>query len=351
MKRKKDISDLIRDNQHKLNERPSPRTWQRLESKLDNQRSRHRTSIYKQFAMVAAVIALVAVASLISITVNTQQTASKMAKADYSPMSLPVQELETVYTDANEDLQQVVEFQRSLKRIYASNPNPIAEGSQNKKVIVTNELKKNNNTITPQQINKNALALNDVKNSKPLAKPQIAKTQEILEDESFPESDDAIVSINEESTTADIVNQDVIASNEANAISSKVSESKNDKTENVMSETSSPVASVVSPPAAVEMARERKKVNNLWYLGTWSYDKNLKKNEKLKIVQTGNDIQLVVSIENSKDIFYNFVSENNNIVTFENAFSKERYNIRIENGKYVIYKNNQDYGLLIEKEE
>jgi hypothetical protein len=136
MKDKKDISDLIRDNKHKLEERPSTRTWERLEGKLDNRRSRGNTFLYRQIAMAAAVIALVAVISLI--TVLSDQQNAQFAKADeaFPVENWIVQDLETVYTDATTNLQLVVEFQKQLKERYA---NPIQEGTQAKKLLASNK--------------------------------------------------------------------------------------------------------------------------------------------------------------------------------------------------------------------
>ena len=345
MKRNKDISDLIRENQHKLNERPSPRNWQRLESKLDNQRNQHRTSVYKQFAMVAAVVALVAVASLISITVNDHQSANKtiMAEGDFAPMSQPVHELETVYSDANEDLHKVVEFQRSLKRIYASNPNPIAEGNQNKKVVAANEDAKKNNAPTSTPTNEKLIASN--KTQRRLSTPTLkknSKTSKSKDDSNF--SFDA---------TDDVIAETSGTISAAKPVPSNGAEFNNSTSEilAVETETYSPAASVNATPPPAMIERTTEKIISPHYLGTWKYDKNLNRNEKINIIQSGNTIQLLIKTEGTKDAIYDFVSEKNNIITFVNTSSKEGYNIRIENGKYVIYKNNQDYGLLIEKEK
>ncbi len=136
MKDKKDISDLIRDNQHKLEERPSARTWERLESKLDNQRSRGNTFLYRQIAMAAAVVALVAVISLITVLSDKQSSQFANAKEANPIENWIVQDLETVYTDASTNVRLVVEFQKELKERYA---NPIQEGTQAKKLLASNK--------------------------------------------------------------------------------------------------------------------------------------------------------------------------------------------------------------------
>lgn len=136
MKDKKDISDLISINQHKLEERPSERTWERLESKLDNRRSKGNSFLYRQIAMVAAVIALVAVISLI--TVVSDKQSSQMAKVDSLTQveNWVMQDLETVYTDANTNIRLVVELQKQLKDRYT---NPIQEGTKAKKLVASNK--------------------------------------------------------------------------------------------------------------------------------------------------------------------------------------------------------------------
>lgn len=136
MKRKKDISDLIRDNQHKLNERPNPRAWRKLESRLDNQHTKKQFFLYRQVAMAAAVVAMVAVISLLAILTNqnSEMFANAEKKADTAE-SFIAQDLETIYTDANENAHRVMEFQRKLKDRYA---NPISEGTKTKRLLASN---------------------------------------------------------------------------------------------------------------------------------------------------------------------------------------------------------------------
>lgn len=135
MKNNKDISDLIRENQHKLNERPSPRAWEKLESKLDNHHQKSRTFLYRKLAMAAAVVALVAVISLLAVV--TQSNPDKTAmRQNETPTEWGAQDLEAVYNDGNKNLRQVIEFQRELKERYA---NPIQEGTTTKKLLASNK--------------------------------------------------------------------------------------------------------------------------------------------------------------------------------------------------------------------
>lgn len=171
MKDKKDISDLIRDNQHKLEERPSARTWDRLESKLDNRRSKGHTFIYRKIAMAAAVVALVAVISLITVLSDKQNESFAKATEASSVENWMMQDLETIYTDASTNVRMVVEFQKELKEHYT---NSIEEGTQAKKLLASNK------TFTgsvnrPDDLADKLIALNQKTTSKDLNKMEEAK--------------------------------------------------------------------------------------------------------------------------------------------------------------------------------
>ncbi|MDB4768587.1 hypothetical protein OAG16_00805 [Saprospiraceae bacterium] len=139
MKDQKDISELIRNNLHKLEKRPSERTWERLESRLDNRRSHGNTFLYRQIAMAAAVVALVAVISLITVLFDKQESQFAKINESSSVKNWIIQDLETVYTDARTNISPTADFQKELKKRYA---NPIQEGPQAKKLLASN------NTLT-----------------------------------------------------------------------------------------------------------------------------------------------------------------------------------------------------------
>ena len=138
MKSKKDISDLIRDNQHKLDERPNPRAWKKLEERLDQHEGKSkgngRIILFRRLAMAAAVVAMVAVISIINIP---SSSSDMKAEANISPQDQFAQGLEPVYSEDNKNLRQVIEFQRNLKDRYA---NPIQEGMQTKKLKASNKM-------------------------------------------------------------------------------------------------------------------------------------------------------------------------------------------------------------------
>lgn len=200
MKDKKDISDLIHHNQHKLEERPSQRTWKRLESKLDTRRSRGNSFLYRHIAMAAAVVALVAVISLIIVLADKKS--SQFAKADEAnPFeNWIVQDLETVYTDATTNVRFVVEFQKQLRERYT---NPIQEGIQTKKLVIYN----NNLTgsVNPSRgVAKEMLAMKEnKKGNAPQSTPQEETAARILSelDDSSPVEDVQVILESEDEST------------------------------------------------------------------------------------------------------------------------------------------------------
>ena len=184
MKSNKDISDLIRDNQHKLEERPNPRAWKKLEERLDQQEKKEkkpkRILLYRRLAMAAAVVAMVAVISLL----NMQSNSSDMAKAEanISTQDQFAQNLEPVYSKENNNVRQVIEFRRKLKDRYT---NPIQEGTQTKKLLASN----NTNTRRfENKISTEALATNEN-----LSKPVETKVKEDAAIISMEMSDDNLV--------------------------------------------------------------------------------------------------------------------------------------------------------------
>ena len=126
MNRQKDIFNLFRENQHKLNERPSQQAWRRLERRLDAHRDRNRVSIYRHIAMVAAVVAIVALTSLIVVLVEKSQPGLQaVTDFDVEDLKLPDQ-------DASREALMVVEYTRKYQDRMS---NPIAEGKPIQKLI------------------------------------------------------------------------------------------------------------------------------------------------------------------------------------------------------------------------
>ena len=94
---------MFRNNQHKLNERPSARTWDRLERRLDNhrheQQRRGRVVMFRQFSIAAAVLLLIGVVGLLATvgtgmqTVNAPIADSQIEYLNVSPSELGVQQI------------------------------------------------------------------------------------------------------------------------------------------------------------------------------------------------------------------------------------------------------------------
>ena len=66
MKDKKDLFDLFRENEHKIQPTPSRHAWDKLERKLDARVDNNQTSKYRSIAQIAAVVALVSIATALA---------------------------------------------------------------------------------------------------------------------------------------------------------------------------------------------------------------------------------------------------------------------------------------------
>lgn len=72
------LFEVFRKNQHKLDEMPSPQTWDRLRHRLDNRKKQAPIrSISRLLSMVAAVVGLVA---LITVVVNLSSPQKRQAR-------------------------------------------------------------------------------------------------------------------------------------------------------------------------------------------------------------------------------------------------------------------------------
>lgn len=128
MNRQKDIFDLFRENQHKLDERPPLHTWRHLEKRLNHHRRRNRLSLYRSLAMVAAVLALVVFMVLLSTVIHQSKMSSVAGNAPVELEDLPDAPQEEVAA------YQVVEFSRSYQDRMSK---PIEEGRPNQRLVPT----------------------------------------------------------------------------------------------------------------------------------------------------------------------------------------------------------------------
>lgn len=129
MNRQKDLFDLFRENQHKLDEAPSAHTWRRLERRLDNHHRRRRPRLAgsRMLSMAAALLLLAVITFLFSLIVEKRNPAY-LALNQNRP--LPMEDL--TYTDVDRGAYQVVEFTRQYQDRLAK---PIEEGSPNKRLV------------------------------------------------------------------------------------------------------------------------------------------------------------------------------------------------------------------------
>ena len=126
MKEQKDIFDLIRENEYKLEEQPSKRAWQRLERRLEVQHKPQGLTLYRQLGMVAAMLVFVLVCSvLLFIPKQTEPLQLALNEVEAVPLA------DLVYKDVDQEALKVVEFTRHLP--YRSS-RPIAEGNLEQKL-------------------------------------------------------------------------------------------------------------------------------------------------------------------------------------------------------------------------
>ncbi len=99
MKQDEKIFDLFRDNQHKLDEMPSPRAWNRLEERLETRKVRKQGYVLKRFAIAAAVFIACSMVALWSYVNPLNDMQNNRQAALFSERTLPS---ELVASDASE---------------------------------------------------------------------------------------------------------------------------------------------------------------------------------------------------------------------------------------------------------
>jgi len=120
MSKQKNIFDLFRDNQHKLDETPSRQSWQRLERRLQKHQRRNNRSIIRYVMMAAAVLLVFAVLS--ALTTMLEQQDILFSKQKYTPEELQAVEDSSAY--------KFVDYQR----LY-SESSTITEGDSGRQII------------------------------------------------------------------------------------------------------------------------------------------------------------------------------------------------------------------------
>ena len=107
------IYELFRRHEHKLDEKPSRRAWERLDARLDRHDARRVTpGWFKYGGMVAAVLILVVTATML--TLNTQMENEQFASLEKSDaMESPLLDFETAGN--NDDYLRIVAYQKEYK--------------------------------------------------------------------------------------------------------------------------------------------------------------------------------------------------------------------------------------------
>ncbi len=119
MSKQKDIFDLFRDSQHKLDETPSRQSWQRLERRLQKQQRRNNRTIMRYVMMMAAAVLLIfAVLSVLTTMLERQDL---LFSQGYEP--------ENLQTEADSTAYQLVD-----QRVY-QDASTITEGESGRKVV------------------------------------------------------------------------------------------------------------------------------------------------------------------------------------------------------------------------
>jgi hypothetical protein len=118
---KRTISKLFQENQYKLNETPSPRTWRKLERRLDGHRS-NKWAIYRQVSAVAAALLIIALFSVI---------ATYLERAENRAVANRVEELQP--NEQNSEALRAVAFTRQFREQLAS---VIEEGDFTKRLTL-----------------------------------------------------------------------------------------------------------------------------------------------------------------------------------------------------------------------
>ncbi len=135
MKNKKDLFDLFRDNEHKLDERPDSMLWDRLEGRLDQSSEAHRAPSrngWKQWMSMAGVmLALIVVISVVNMMLKGENGDRQSAENKGIMPTLEMEEI-GIFSDKGPNYT-VGEYQKMLARL---NTSPILEGDPNKKIRI-----------------------------------------------------------------------------------------------------------------------------------------------------------------------------------------------------------------------
>ncbi|MDX1942709.1 MAG: DUF6265 family protein [Saprospiraceae bacterium] len=128
---KKTIADLFKENEQKLNEKPSPQAWRRLERRLDERRQYSKVSVFRQLGSIAALIALGGFVTLLALLFEPSKKAT-FAAENYNPEPL---EDSNTGTSGNKIVEFIHQYQDRLSK-------PIAEGGIGRRIMLSGKVER-----------------------------------------------------------------------------------------------------------------------------------------------------------------------------------------------------------------
>ncbi len=303
MKDNKDISKNMKDNQHKLNKKPSDKAWNKLEEQLnDFQPKAKRRKLIAKWSIAASILAIVGIGALVSNNLKTHNTQTAMN----APMKMTFEELGHV--DVPIAKKEIVESYRSAQK-----KAKIVEGNSTKKLVPSPKIAK----------------IAEVVNI-PDEQPAVSKVPEIQTETKMLETEPAT----NESNTTKVLAEDEIAKNDITKTTErKVDVSQDKRTIDTQKSKVADTKEVQKTKESVPTPKPKAKyimsssLNDFkWIMGDWrevaggnsswslSAD-DLLRNEDLKISLVGDKVFLDVPFEDFEGR-YTLVSKSNGQFTF-----------------------------------
>lgn len=134
MEPKKDIFDLFKENEHKVDEQPAPHVWRRLERKLDHKKRNNRSirrPMQGQIGIAAAILLLFTVITIMLLALP-KSNITVLAHNE----NMVFEELSS--NEADQELLKVVQFTRKHQSRLA---NPVKEGDEKKLILPATDVK------------------------------------------------------------------------------------------------------------------------------------------------------------------------------------------------------------------
>lgn len=129
MDRQKDLFDLFKENSKQIKETPTPRTWRRLERKLDAHRRRNQADHSWTLSMAAALVGLVCLVGLLS---YSYQSGFQKGIALEEPAPRVFEVLEVNEQESQLASRKIIEYQRHFSE---RGSEIIKEGSRTQRLM------------------------------------------------------------------------------------------------------------------------------------------------------------------------------------------------------------------------